>query len=98
MKDRNRLWAWLLCLGILAALAASSVCLAHEAGHVCQGEGCEACQSLALARTLVRGLGQCLGSALLFVLAEAGRTGREGRQDIRPFFLTLVDLRVRLDD
>ena len=99
MKDSRRLWAWLLCLGILVALATSSAFLAHEAGHMCQGEDCEVCQGLALARTLVRGLGQCLGPALLLALALAGgRKGREGRQDIRPFFLTLVDLKVRLDD
>ena len=56
MRNRKRLLALLLCAGLLSILAVSSAFIVLEAGHICSGEACEVCASVAKTEALLRGM------------------------------------------
>ena len=99
MRDRKRLTALLLCVGLLLALAVSSAYIVLEAGHACSGEACEICESIAKTVALLRGVARCafllLFSACLLPLARALCALKAART---PVFGTLVCWKVRLND
>lgn len=99
MRDHRRLLALLLCAGLLLVLSVSSAFIVLEAGHVCSGEACEICESMAKTEALLRGaaffaflplFAACLLPALRALCAL--RTAR------RPLPSTLVCWKVRLNN
>ena len=99
MRDRRRLLALVLCAGLLLVLAVSSAFIVLEAGHVCCGNACEICESMARIEALLHGtvfaaflslFAACLLPALkAYCVVNAAR---------RPAFSTLVCWKVRLND
>ena len=68
MRDRKRLLALLLCVGLVTVLAVSSAFIVLEAGHVCCGSACKTCESVAKTEALLRGMA-CFALPLLFAAA-----------------------------
>ena len=99
MRDRKRLTALLLCIGLLLALAVSSAYIVLEAGHACCGEACEICESLAKTVALLRGMARCavlsLFAACLLPLLRALCAVKAARL---PALGTLICWKVRLND
>ncbi len=99
MRDRKRLLALLLCVGLLAMLAVSSAYIVLEAGHVCCGKACGICDSVAKTEALLRGMA-CFALPLLFAAAllpvlKARCALKAARQ---PALDTLVCWKVRLNN
>ena len=99
MRDHKRLLALLLCVGLLSVLAVSSAFIVLEAGHVCSGEACEICESMAKTKALLRGVG-CFSFLSLFaarlpLMLNAYTARRAAR---RPALSTLVCWKVRLNN
>ena len=99
MRDRRRLLALMLCFGLLMVLAVSSAFIVLEAGHVCCGNACEICESMAKTEALLRGTA-CFGflslfAAFLLPVLKAYCVIRTAR---RPAFSTLVCWKVRLNN
>ncbi|MBQ6256717.1 MAG: hypothetical protein IJP78_01630 [Clostridia bacterium] len=99
MRDRKRLTALLLCIGLLLTLAVSSAFIVLEEGHACSGEACEICESIAKTVALLRVMGRCafllLFAACLLPLLRAIYALKAVRL---PVFGTLVCWKVRLND
>ncbi len=99
MSGRRRLYAWILCLGMLAALFVSSAYILSQSGHDCAGDACETCVHIARVRALLRGCGE-LGFlfVLCAVLPGALRSFRMRCRTPAGFAVTPVRLRVRLNN
>lgn len=99
MRDRKRLTALLLCMGLLLTLAVSSAFIVLEEGHACCGETCEICESIAKTVALLRVMARCaflsLFAACLLPLLRAICALKAAR---RSAFGTLVCWKVRLND
>ena len=99
MRDRKRLTALLLCIGLLLALAVSSAFIVLEEGHACSGEACEICESVAKTVALLRIAARCvfllLFAACLLPLLRALCALKAARL---PALSTLVCWKVRLND
>ena len=64
----RRIFALLVCAGLILALLASSLFIIVEADHDCPGEGCGVCEHMVEVRALLRGMAH-LGIAVLTVAA-----------------------------
>ena len=99
MRDRKRLFALLLCVGLLSILAVSSVFIVLEAGHVCCGRACKTCESVAKTEALLRGMAcfavLSLFAAVLLPVLKALCALKIARQ---PTLDTLVCWKVRLNN
>lgn len=99
MRDHKRLLALLLCAGLLVVLAVSSAFIVLEAGHLCSGEACETCESLAKTEALLHGAAffalLLLFAACLLPVLRAFRTPGAARFGA---FGTLVCWKVRLNN
>ena len=99
MRDRKRLLALLLCVGLLTVLAVSSVFIVLEARHVCCGKACEICESVAKTEALLRGMAcfaflSIIAGSLLPVRREAAFRNAVNRSGSG----TLVCWKVRLNN
>ena len=65
MRNRKRLFALLLCVGLLMVLAVSSAFIVLEARHACCGRACKICDFVAKTEALLRGMA-CLMVLSLF--------------------------------
>lgn len=98
MKGSKRVFAWILCAGLLLALTVSSAYAVQAAGHICCGARCTVCEIAAKTEALLRGF--ALFAAILAVSAIL--------YDYRPFYgadgravsvqSTPVGWKVRLND
>jgi len=99
MRDRKRLTALLLCIGLLLTLAVSSAFIVLEEGHTCCGETCEICESIAKTVALLRGVARFAFllpfAACVLPLLRAICALKAAR---RAAFGTLVCWKVRLND
>ena len=99
MRDRKRILALLLCLGLLTVLAVSSAFIVLEAGHVCCGRACKTCESVAKTEALLRGMAYfaflSLFAAVLLPVLKAFCALKAAR---RPALDTLVCWKVRLNN
>ncbi len=66
MSRQKRVFAFVLCIGMLFVLFASSADIAHEADHDCMGEDCEICENIARMEALLQSFA-LLGAALLLL-------------------------------
>ena len=99
MKDRKRLGALLLFVGLSFVMAVSFAFIAYEADHDCCGEDCPICRAIAVNIRMLRTLGLAL-LALLSIFFLQHRQAVHYRQDRNNgiFSGTLVSWKVRLDD
>ncbi len=99
MRDRKRLFALLLCVGLLTMLAVSSAYIVLEAGHACCGCTCGICDSVAKTEDLLRGMA-CFALLLLFaaVLLLVLKTLCALKTARQPALDTLVCWKVRLNN
>ena len=99
MRDRKRILALLLCVGLVTVLAVSSAFIVLEAGHVCCGRACKTCESVAKTEALLRGMAcfafLSLFAAVLLPVLKAFCALKAARQ---PALDTLVCWKVRLNN
>ena len=99
MTNRKRITALLLCIGLVFALAVSSACIAHEAGHDCSGEDCPVCQMVAANVNLLHTIGLAfLMLPALFALLLGRFAHRERQRFCLPASGTLVSWKIRLNN
>ncbi len=99
MTNRKRVAALLLCIGLVFALAVSSACIAHEAGHDCTGEDCPICRIIATNEDVLRMSGLAVLMLLaLFALPDGSFACQEQQLLCRPVSGTLVSWKIRLND
>lgn len=99
MTNRKRIAAMLLCIGLVFALAVSSACIAHEAGHSCSGEDCPICRMIAVNMNLLRTVGLAVFLLLaLFAPLRKRFSHREQQRFDLPASGTLVSWKIRLND
>ena len=99
MKRSKRIAAWLVCIGLLAVLFASSAYIACEADHDCAGDHCEICENILHIRALLHSFA-LLGVVLLavLVLLAVHRACRSFDGLGFPARRTLVSWKIRLND
>ncbi len=99
MTNQRRAAALLLCIGLVLALAVSSVFIAHEAGHDCSGHDCPICRMVAVSANLLRTMGLAVIILLaLFALLRERFARREQEGLCLPASGTLVSWKIRLDN
>ena len=60
MRDQKRLFAWLLCIGLVLVLSVSSAYIVLEAGHPCCGRAsCEICETVAKTEAVLHSILLC---------------------------------------
>lgn len=67
MKGSKRVFAWILCAGLLLALTVSSAYAVQSSRHICCGARCAVCEIAAKTEALLRGF--ALFAAILAVSA-----------------------------
>ena len=99
MMNRKQAGALLLCIGLILALSASVVFIAHEADHDCCGEDCPVCRMIAVHIRLLHSLALAAAALAFFRFLRAGHAVRRP-QDRHTLFApaTLVSWKIRLDD
>ena len=99
MKNRKRIMAFMLCVGLVFVLAASSGFIIHEENHDCIGEGCEICARIAATVHFMRSLA-LIGVILaaLFAALLSVRNYRRSSDRFNGLTLTLVGWKVRLNN
>ena len=99
MQNKKRLFALLMCVGLVLTLFVSSTYIVSNAGHDCIGHGCDVCEHIAEARALLQSFALLgLLVALLF-MADLLRRHFSVADGIRlPAQGTLVGWKVRLNN
>ncbi len=99
MNRQKRIFAFVLCIGMMFVLFASSAYIAHEADHDCTGEDCEICENIAQLEALVKTI-SLLGVILLvlFTLPAFLRALRAEDRLCAYHAPTLVSWKVRLNN
>ena len=99
MRNRRRLWALLLCLGLVAALSVSAAYIVHEADHDCCGEGCPVCRMIALQIRLLFSLTLAVTALKALFVMPRNLSARAGfRRLCFALSGSLVSWKIRLDD
>ncbi len=99
MTGRKRIYALLLCAGLVLVLSVSAAFIIQEADHDCTGEDCPICRNIAINIRLLRTIG--LAALLLPALfLQPAVHAEHDRQDHHHAFLprTLVSWKIRLND
>lgn len=95
---KNRCIALLLLAAVLCTVVCSTLFLAQEGNHVCEGKGCPVCLQISTVRDLLSKLGlACLAVLAALVLRGGYAPIREGCAKLRQA-VTLVSLDVKLSD
>ena len=98
MMNRKRITAVLLCVGLVLALAVSSVCIALETDHDCSGEDCPVCHMIAASTEFLRIAGLAVLLPVLIALATKNAVRKERQRFVLSASGTLVSWKIRLND
>ena len=99
MSKVKRIAAWIVCIGLILALFASSAYIAQEADHDCVGEHCEICQRIQAVLNLLRVTGLLVLSLLALFAMRALSRALHRADGLRPYARhTLVSWKIRLDN
>lgn len=99
MKNMKRLFALLMCVGLVLTLFVSSTYIVSNADHDCIGHGCDVCEHIAEASALLNSFA-LLGVlvALLFMADLLRRRFSAAEEICLPAQETLVGWKVRLNN
>ena len=96
---RQRIMAAMIALVVVCLLVFSSVFLAKESGHDCSGQDCPVCAEMQACSAVIRRLGSAAVPVLLAILVFSfWLTAEIYRPVFTPLLLTLVSLKIRLND
>ena len=99
MTNAKRIGALALCIGLALVLAVSTAFVVHEADHVCSGDDCPVCQTIAANIRLLCSLGLALLVLMSLFFLPSGHSVHTGRNRYGCcFFRTLVSLKIRLNN
>lgn len=99
MSRKKRILAFMVGMGLLFVLFASSAYIVHEAGHFCTGAHCQVCQQIEEVRALLHSLALLvLALAVVRTVLSLHRTLLAMNGQCRVFASTLVNWKVRLND
>ena len=98
MSSRKRLFALLLCVGMMLMLLVSSAYLVSAAGHCCAAHGCRICEAMNRTAKLLSVFSFC--AVLLALFLGANTRVAEAQETSAPFVrrLTLVGWKVQLNN
>ncbi len=100
MRNRRRVYALILCVGMLLALSVSSAYIVQNAGHCCcVSQACRICQNVAQMVKLLTGCS--LLAAMLWAVSvslSVWRVSCQVRGRALPGLCTLVSWKIRLNN
>lgn len=71
MKNQKRLFALLMCIGLVLTMIVSSAYIVMNAEHDCTGHDCDICEHMAEVRALLKGTSLLGLLASLFIMSAA---------------------------